>query len=260
MALHLVALTREVSPTLSECELIHLPRQPIDVGRARAQHHAYEACLAELGCEVRRVPPEPELPDAVFVEDTAVVFAELAIVARPGAASRRAETASVAGVLGPLRPLAFVEAPATLDGGDVLVVGRRVFVGLSGRTNPEGAAQVRSVLSPFGYSVEGVPVRGCLHLKSAVTMVAPEELLISPARVDARAFQGLELIEVDPAEPFAANALRVGETVVFPVAFPRTRGRLEERGLAVRALDVSELARAEGALTCCSLIVPPQPQ
>ncbi|HET8645046.1 MAG TPA: arginine deiminase-related protein [Vicinamibacteria bacterium] len=252
----LVALTRELSPTIGDCELTHVPRQPIDVERARAQHWAYEAGLRDLGCEVRRVAPAPGLPDAVFVEDAAVVLDEVAVITRPGAASRRAETASVASALAALRRLAHIEEPATLDGGDVLVVGRRVFAGLSSRTNAEGVAQLRALLGPLGLAVEGVPVRGCLHLKSAVTAFGPEALLLNPAWVDGGAFAGLEQVHVDPAEPLAANCLRVGDTVLFPAAFPRTRRLLEERGVAVRTLDVSELARAEGALTCCSLLVP----
>jgi dimethylargininase len=250
----IVAITRPVSARLAQCELTHLPREPIDAARAAAQHAAYEDALRALGCEVRRLPPLDDQPDAVFVEDMAVVVDELALVARPGAASRRPEVASVAHALAACRTVHAIEAPGTVDGGDVLVAGRRVFVGLSTRTNAAGLAQVRAALEPHGYAVAGVPVTACLHLKSAATAVAPGLVLLNPAWIDVTAFEGLETLAVDPTEPFAANALRVGGAVLYAAAFPRTRARLEGHGLAVRTVDLSELAKAEGAVTCCSLV------
>jgi dimethylargininase len=243
-----------VSPAIGRCELSYLEREPIDVGLAERQHLAYERCLADLGCAVTSLPSEPALPDSVFVEDTAVVLDELAVVTRPGAVSRRPETASVAAALAPWRPLLYLGSPGTLDGGDVLVVGRRIFVGRSLRSDEAGCGQLRDLLAPRGYAVVPVPVRGCLHLKSAVTVVAADRLLVSPAWVDGSAFAGLGIIDVDPAEPHAANALRIGDSVVFPAAFERTRRRLEGAGIRVVTVDVSELARAEGAVTCCSLV------
>ncbi|MGH9649962.1 MAG: dimethylarginine dimethylaminohydrolase family protein, partial [Terriglobales bacterium] len=217
----------------------------------------YERTLAALGCEVRSLPAEPELPDSVFVEDVAVVFDELAILARLGAESRRAEVASVAKALEPYRKPAYIEAPGTLDGGDVLTVGRRVFVGLSRRTNRSGIEQLGKLLAPHGYSVESVPVERCLHLKSAVTQVAEGWLLINPAWVERQAFREFALVEVDPSEPFAANALLVNGAVVYPAAYARTRRRLEEKAIRVVPVEVSELAKAEGGVTCCSLILKP---
>jgi dimethylargininase len=253
----LVALTRGVGPDLTGCELTHLPRRPIDVAAAREQHAAYERCLAALGCELRRLPEAPELPDAVFVEDTAVVLDELAVLARPGAESRRAELSAVEEALAACRRLHRIEAPGTLDGGDVLVLGRLLYVGLSRRTNAAGAQQLGSAVAPYGYRMAPVAIEGCLHLKSAVTRVGGEALLIQRAWVAADAFVGWDLIDVDPGEPQAANALRVGETVVVADAYPRTRERLERRGLAVFAVDLSELAKAEAGVTCCSLIFRP---
>lgn len=250
-----IAITRKVSPAIARCELTHLAREPIDAARAAAQHGAYEACLAALGCKVVSLPAEPELPDSVFVEDTAVVVGELAVITRPGAASRRGETASVAAALAAFRPLAAIEAPATIDGGDVLVLGRRVLVGTSSRSNPSGVEQLRALLAPHGYTVEAVRIDGCLHLKSAVTAVAPGTLLLNPAWADTAPLAGLERIEVDPGEPFAANALLVGGRLVYPAAFPRTRARLQARGIELEIVDVSELAKAEGAVTCCSIIL-----
>jgi dimethylargininase len=251
-----LAITREVSPNIDNCVLTHRVREPIDLTAARAQHRQYVNCLESLGCQVHALPAEPDLPDSVFVEDTAIVLDEIAIITRPGAESRRAETPSVAQALRPHRHLCFIEAPATLDGGDVLCVGQKVFIGLSGRSNRSAIEQVRAVLSPFGYTVQGVAVRGCLHLKSAVTRVGENTLLINRDWVDDSAFASQDLVEVHPSEPSAGNALLVGERVIYPAGYPATRERLHDRGLALEIVDLSELAKAEGAVTCCSLIFP----
>jgi dimethylargininase len=249
-----IAITRPVSPSLQNCELTHLARQPIDYALAVQQHTRYEEKLAALGCQVQRLPLEADLPDAVFVEDPAIVLDELAIITRPGALSRRPETASVAQALAPYRKLVYIHEPGTLDGGDVLRVGRRLWIGISGRSSLAAIEQVRQALEPLDYCVTGVEVTGCLHLKSAVTQVAPDMLLLNPALVDPAAFGDLDRIEIHPSEPYAANGLLIGDTLIYPMAFPQTRKRLEERGIRVEALDVSELAKAEGAVTCCSLI------
>ena len=182
---------------------------------------------------------------------------ELAVIARPGAPSRRGETAAVAAALARHRPLAQVEPPGTLDGGDVLRLGRRVFVGVTARSNAAGREQLRAHLAPFGYTVTDVEVRGCLHLKTAATALREGLLLVHRPCVDTTVFGGVELLEVDPEEPFAANALAVGDAVVSPAAFPRTRRRLEARGLTVVPVEVSELAKAEGGVTCCSILFAP---
>jgi dimethylargininase len=251
----IIAITRQVSPSIGRCELTHIRREPVDPERAAAQHRDYEKALAGLGCRIIRLPAEPDLPDSVFVEDTAVVLEELAVVTRPGAASRRAETSSVASVLAEHRRVVKIQAPGMLDGGDVLVLGRRVLAGLSTRSNREGIEQLRALLAPHAYAVEAIPVSRCLHLKSAATQVAPDAVLLNPGWVDASTFASHRIIEIDPAEPQAANALRIGDTVVYPAAFPRTAGRLERAGIRLRTVDVSELAKAEGAVTCCSLIL-----
>lgn len=252
-----IALTRAVSSSIGRCELVHLERVPIDLERARAQHAAYEDCLAALGCEIVRLPEAPELPDSVFVEDVAVVLDEAAIIARPGAPSRRGEVDSVARALAAWRPLVALREPATLDGGDVLRLGRKLYVGLSTRSNRAAIEPLRAALGPLGYTVEGVAVERCLHLKSAATAIGPRTILANPDWVDLATFADCEVVAVDPGEPFAANALRIGDALVFPRAFPRTRARLAVRGFAVREVDLSELQKAEGAVTCCSLIVEP---
>jgi dimethylargininase len=223
----LIALTRAVPPSIVHCELSHLERIPIDVDRASAQHEEYERMLERLGCRVQRIAPEPDMPDSVFVEDTVVVFDDVAVITRPGAESRRGETRSMAEALKPYRALAYIDDPGTLDGGDVLRLGDTLYVGLSARTNEEGIRQ----LSRFA-RVVAVPVTKCLHLKSAVTEVGDGKLLINTKWIDPHHFAGFELIEAEQA-----NALRIGDAVIYP-------GEI--------AMD--ELAKAEGALTCCSVI------
>src|SRR5262245_5556912 len=239
---------------MASCQLTHLARVPIDVDRARAQHREYERVLVEAGCRIERLPSGPEMPDAVFVEDIAIVFDELAIVTNPGAESRRVEVPAIAQALERYRPLHLIAPPATMDGGDVMVVGRRVYVGLSTRTNAAAIAQMRQVLAPHGYTVCAVQVRGCLHLKSAVTPVTDELLLVNPRWVEKDAFNGHRFVEIDPSEPMAANALRVGDVVIVPDAFPRTAERLRRCRLDLRPVNASEVAKAEGAVTCCSVI------
>ncbi len=247
-------MTRAVSDSIGACQLTHLQRRPIDLNRARLQHSAYERALEDAGCEIVRVEPADDLPDAVFVEDAAIVVDEVAIRTRPGAASRRPEVDAVVDVLRRYRDVLSIDAPSTIDGGDVLVAGRRVFIGRTSRTDGTAIVKVRDVLAPIGYTVEPVRVTGCLHLKSAVTALADDRLLINPAWVRADLFAGLDLVEIDPEEPDAANIVRAGSRLIYPSSFPRTREKLERLGFAVDAVDVSELQKAEGAVTCCSVI------
>jgi len=250
----LMAFTRGVSAAITRCELTYLKRATVDWALARAQHATYERRLQDVGCRVTRLAAGASLPDSVFIEDTAVVFDELAVITRPGAACRRAETPAVAAALHRYRSLAWIEAPGAMDGGDVLVTGHRVLVGLSIRTNRAAAVQLRAILAPFGYSVEEIEVRGCLHLKSAVTQIGENLLLMNPAWLPPGPFASFDRIAVDPQEPRAANALLAGGRIIFPAVFPRTREHLEQLGLRVCCVNASELAKAEGALTCCSLI------
>ena len=222
---------------------------------AAAQHADYEEALERRGFTVLQLEAQPELPDSVFVEDAAVVLDEVAIITRPGALSRRPETLTVAEALAPVRPLRQIDAPGTLDGGDVLCLGTHLFVGRSSRTNEDGIRQLGSLVEPFGYTVTAVPVSGCLHLKSAATPVASGTLLINPRWVSPAAFAGCRLIEVDPREPLAANALLAGGSVLYADSSPSTAAHLLASGMDVRLLAMSEIAKAEGAVTCCSLLI-----
>jgi dimethylargininase len=249
-----LAITRNVSPRFNECEITHIDRTPIDLDIAQRQHRGYVDALKQLGCDVLELPAETDLPDSVFVEDTAFILPEAAVITRPGADSRKPETESIARALSPHKTLLFLRKPATLDGGDVLVVAKRIFIGLSTRSNNEAVVQLNNLLHEFGYTVTGVQLNGCLHLKSAVTLVDDKTLLINRDWVDAELFADYELIDVDPSEPYAANCLPIGDAVIFPASFPKTREKLETRGFNVVSVEVDELAKAEGAVTCCSLI------
>lgn len=249
-----IAITRAVSRAIERCELTHLERRAIDLDLARAQHAAYEQALRDAGCEVLQLPEQPGLADSVFVEDTAVALDAVAVLTRPGAASRRGEIEAMAEALAPFRELRRIEAPGTLDGGDVLRLGRAIHVGISSRSNAGGIEQLRRQLASFGYRVQAMPVRGCLHLKSAVTQIAPDHLLVNPDWVDARHFEGHRTLAVDPAEQYAANAILIGDALLYSASFPRTAERLRQAGIDVRLVDMSETEKAEGAMTCCSVV------
>ena len=250
----LTAITRAVSPSMNACELTFHLRQQIDVARAALQHQAYEECLRELGVRVISLAEEPDLPDSVFVEDAAIVVDEVAIMTLIGAVSRRGETASLARALSEYRPVEYIESPATLDGGDVMRIGRTLFVGASSRTNAEGISQLRRLLAPYDYQVRAIEVTGCLHLKSACTYIGRNSILINRAWVDAVQLEGFDFVDVPATEPAAANTLLIDDVVIIPASFPETRAMLEERGFRVRAVDVSEFQKAEGGVTCKSLI------
>lgn len=249
----MLAIIREVPPSITDAEVTHVDRVPIDYDVAVAQHAQLARALADLGCDVHALEADPNHPDCVFIEDTAVVLDEVAIITRPGAESRRGERFPVARLLASLRPLALIEPEATLDGGDVLVIGKTIYVGQSTRTNEAAVHQLRVLTMPFQYEVVPVPVHGALHLKTAVTQVADDTLLINPEWVDVQHFRAYTLIEC--VEEFGANALRIGQSVIYPNELPRTRDKLVAAGIDVRGVDAGELAKVEGGVTCCALLV-----
>ena len=249
-----IALTRDVSPALARCELTFLSREEIDLERAVAQHAAYGRLLESVGLEVLRLPADPAYPDCCFVEDTAVVLDEVAVLAHPGAPSRRGEVDTVASALEDHRPLARIPPPARLDGGDVLVLGRRLYVGVSGRTDAAGAQALRRIVGFLGYQVHPVSVNGCLHLKSAVTAIDDDTVLANPDWFDVASLEGIDVVRVPEAEPGGANVLRAAGSVIAHAGFPRTIDLLAARGLDVRGIDVSEFLKAEAGVTCKSLV------
>lgn len=248
------AITRGISPCIGNCELTYLDRQEIDAEKAVQQQRSYEQYLSSLGLSVISLPAEPTLPDAVFVEDTAVVVDEVAVITTMGAVSRRPEVRSVSPTLAEHRPLKFINGTGTLEGGDVMRVGRTLYVGVSTRTNLDGIAQMRSILKLYDYQVRAVEVKSCLHFKTGCTYLGRNTILANRAWVDLSPLEGFEVIDVPDGEPWAANALVIGEDVLVPASCPQTAGLLDERGFNVRTINVSELEKAEAGLTCMSII------
>ena len=246
------ALTREVSPAIANCELEFLDREPIDLALAVEQHRQYQETLADLGAKVEILPAEPDLPDSVFVEDPVIVLDEIAVMTRMGATSRRGESDTLARALTMYRELSPIVEPATLEGGDVMRIAKTLYVGYSRRTNIAGIQQLATMLHPLGYFVVPVEVRGCLHLKTACTYIGDDTVLANRAWMDPDALCSLKILDVP--EPRGANALRIADTVLMPAAFPRTRELLERSGFRVRAIDNSEMLKAEAGVTCTSLL------
>ena len=249
------ALTRQIPATFADGLVTYIDRAPVDLDLAIIQHQAYEHTLRQLGAELISLPPLDHAPDSCFVEDTAVMLDEIGIIARPGTGSRRVETASVEAALTGHRALfGRIEEPGTLEGGDVIVAGRTVYVGLSSRTNQDGLDQLQVLLEPFEYGVIPVRVTGCLHLKTGATMVGPDTVLLNPDWLDTSPFDGLNQISVDPNEPFAANAISLAGRVVMAASAPRTREELERKGFNTLSIDISEMEKLEAGLSCCSII------
>lgn len=249
-----VAIVRRPSRSLAACELTFVERHPIDAERAAAEHAAYRAAIEAAGARVLCLDALEEHPDAVFVEDPAVVLDEVAVVARMGAASRAGEVATVEAALAALHPVVPLGA-GRLEGGDVLRVGRTLWVGLSARTDADGARALAAIAEPLGYRVVPVPVRGCLHLKTAVTAADDETIVLNPAWVDPEPWAGMRVVPVAPEEPFAANVLRVGGAVITAAGAPRTEERLHAAGVSLTTVDLRELQKAEAGPTCLSLII-----
>lgn len=218
-----------------------------------AQHRHYVDLLCELGLWVDELPAEADYPDAYFVEDTAVVLPEVAVITIPGAPARRGEQESIAPALAQYRPLVYIEPPGHLEGGDVLMVGRHFFIGLSERTNEAGAEQLSRIVAGHGYTSTAVPVGPGLHLKSSVNVVGPNTLLLTAEFAGHPAFAGYHHIVLDAAEAYASNTLLINGTLIMPRGFPRTRAKLESLGQPVVEINVSEVQKMDGGLTCMSL-------
>jgi dimethylargininase len=252
----LTAIVRTPASSLIDaCELTFIERTLMSMSVLKVQHLAYRQALAQAGAQVVTLEAISELPDSVFVEDTAVVLDELAIITRPGSDSRLPEPARLEPVMAQHRRIERIQAPGTLEGGDVLRVGRTLFVGLSVRTNKEGIAQLERFVQPFGYTVIPVNVPGSLHLKTACTCLDASTLLFNPDWVDAAPFQEFERIPVASGEAFAANVLPVGSSLLVNAAYPKTLELIRQHSsLFVIPVDISEFGKAEAGLTCMSLI------
>jgi dimethylargininase len=252
------AITHLPPPTLEAGERTFVARAPIDNALALRQHARYCATLAECGARVVTLDVNATFPDAVFVEDTAVVFDQVAVLASPGAPSRRGEPAGIAPELARYRELRSIEYPDTLDGGDVVVAGRTVLVGASQRTNAGGARSLAALIAPFGYTVRRVALRDCLHLKSACCALPDGRLLVNPAWLDSPPLDDFTLVPIPPDEPFAADVATIGDIVILSATNPRTLDLVAALGFPVRAVEVSEFEKAEGGVTCLSILIPLQ--
>jgi dimethylargininase len=247
-------LVREISRSLGKCELLHLPRQQFNMELARRQHAAYIAALEAAGVMVTVLPEEPGLPDSTFVEDPVIVLDEAAVICRLGAASRTREAESIEREIASIRPVHRIVSPGTIEGGDVLRMGKTLYVGISRRTNREGIAQLKEIVRRYGYHAIGVNVGGCLHLKTGVTSPAEGLLIANADWIDLSPFGRFEILRVPAAEPWGANTLAVNGLVLAAESSPRTADLLESKGLRVKRLGISELQKAEAGLTCLSVL------
>jgi dimethylargininase len=251
----MIALTHVPSASLQACERTYVPHAAIDNARALAQHAEYCRILEQCGAEVKTLDVSPELPDSVFIEDAAIILDEVAVLCAMGAASRREEPSRVEAVLRNYREVVRIEPPATIEGGDVLCIGRKLLVGQSCRTNATGITAFAEIARRHGYVVEALPVRGCLHLKTACTALPDGRLLVNPAWIDESALTDLVRIPIPPDEPWAANVALVASTVLMAAEHVRTAELVRGLGFNVRQCDISEFAKAEGGLTCLSLLI-----
>jgi len=248
------ALTHKVSPRIAECEVTFIDRSPIDFRLAVRQHDDYCDVLKKLGVIVKELSENESYPDSCFVEDTAIVVDELAIICSMGVSSRRGETRLIERELSQHLEIAHISLPATIEGGDVLRIGKKIFVGQSSRTNLEGIKELAKILEPHGYRVVHVRTKGSLHLKSACTAIDEETLFVNPEWVELDAFRGFNLAYTPADEPWSANLLRVGNTVCAQAGFPRGVELVERLAERVEIIDISELRKAEAGLTCSSII------
>ena len=239
---------------MQDYERTFVDDQPIDLALARQQHEGYRRALEECGAAVTLLDVNSAMPDCVFVEDTALVLDEVAVMMSPGALSRRREPEGIEPELAKYRPIARIKLPATIDGGDIVVSGRDVYVGRSPRTNDDGIASLSMTLAPYGYTVTGVPVHGCLHLKTACSALADGRFLVNASWIDTSGFDETLLVQVPDNEPWAGDVVVIGDQIIVSDAFPETIDLLGGLGWRVVPVSVSEFAKAEGGVTCLSLV------
>jgi len=255
-AMPAIALVRGISSSFAGALVQHAPSAPIDVATARRQHAAYVEALSALGYAVEALPADDRFPDGCFVEDVAVVHEGRALVTRPGAPTRRGEGEAVREALARIAGIERIEtmeAPATLEGGDCLRIGTRLYVGLGARTNEAGVARARAVFGPVGLEVIGVPIGEVLHLKCVCSSPGPAHVLVAEGTVPPETFAGVEPILVPRAEAHAANCVARAGAVVIPAGCPATAAALTSRGYRVSTVDNEQIRRADGALTCLSI-------
>jgi len=250
----MLALTHAPSPHINDAERTYVEWKPINYERALQQHSNYCRMLERCGLRVRTLDVNRHLPDCVFIEDTAIVLDEVAVLGSMGAESRRAEPAGIEPILKEYRSIRHLDAGANLEGGDVLQVGRTLLVGLSSRTNSAGIQSLGRIVQPLGYRVIPVPVRQCLHLKSACTALPDGTLLVNPNWLEMQALRDFAFVSVPEEEPWAADILPIGKHVCVPAENARTADLIQRRGFEMETVGLSEFAKADGGVTCLSLI------
>jgi dimethylargininase len=253
-AFMITAITREPAARIEEGIVTFIKRSPISYKAAVWQHAVYCEALRSIGVEVITLPSIDHLPDSVFVEDVAVVLDEVAVLTSPSAESRREEVPHIKEAIAKYREIVPISEGALLEGGDVLRMGRTLYVGLSQRTNAKGAGELAAIVGRYGYGVIPVAVHGCLHLKTGCTGLDDSTVLVNNDWIDTTAFSECRILSVDQSEPWAANVLRVGNWIVTQTGFPQTAQMIANRGYAVQMVDASEFGKVEGSLTCLSLI------
>lgn len=251
----LKAITRAVSRNIGRCELTFRRRECVDYEKALSQHEAYCHLLHRLGAQVLNLEASDALPDCCFVADTAIIVDELAIIASMGAPSRRGETPDVEKILSLHHEIRRIEIPATLDGGDVVRLGRELFVGYSSRTNAEGIKALTRIAHEFGYRVTPVMVTGSLHLTTGCSALDDETVLLNPCWIDDRPFARFRLLRAPGEEPWAASTMRIGDAICVEAHSPRTLQLVAKHpGVHVEVIDISEFRKAEGSLSCLSIL------
>ncbi|HYL99538.1 MAG TPA: arginine deiminase-related protein [Blastocatellia bacterium] len=249
------ALVRGISDSYTHATVQAPPPRPIDLQLARSQHHRYIEVLQALGLDVIHIPQDPDLPDCCFIEDCALLHEGLALITNPGAPSRGRETNAVRSYLGKVaHKVEFMVPPATLDGGDCLRIENRIYVGLSSRSNAEGAARVRETFAPAGLDVIEVPVRGALHLKSVCSYLGNGFLVLAGDTISPSVFGDVEILPVSREEAYAANCLAINGTVICSAGYPVTQSKIKAAGFDVVPLDMSEIKKGDGSLTCLSIL------
>ncbi|MBA3868789.1 MAG: dimethylargininase [Anaerolineae bacterium] len=250
-----IAITRKPAESIAKCELTFIDRVAIDYAKAQEQHQAYCEALEACGVKVVRLAAEDDLPDSVFVEDTAIILDEVAIITPMGIASRRPEPARIEPDIKRFRPTLHIELPATIEGGDVMRLGKAIFVSLSTRTNAAGIEALRTLTAPYGYTVTAVTLQDCLHLKSACTALDDQTILLNRAWVDNSLFDGYTLVDVAADEAGAGNVVQANGSILMNSQYPHTAEIIEQEGYRVCTVDTSEFTKAEAAMTCMSLII-----
>lgn len=253
----LSAVTHVPSPALQDCELTFLESEGIDLDQAALQHRRYCEMLEQCGVRVITLEKNRDLPDSVFVEDPIIVFDEVAVLTSMGVESRRKERATLAEFFNRYRRVAEINLPAKIEGGDVLKVGKQIFVGESPRTNLAGIMALKDIIAPYGYTVTPVKVDGCLHLKTGCTALDDSTIILNPDWVDSSVFAEFKCIQALAEEPFGANVLRLTggscDRLCMNEAFPKTIELVESLGYEVITTDISEFVKAEAGLTCMSV-------